>query len=82
MYTIILDELNILKSKDIQKYFLRYFNVNEMKRISFIVRYKSSNEWHCKLSRSGRTIWGNTLKDLVINLLSNDSYLNELLGGI
>lgn len=82
MHTIILDELNKLKSKDIQKYFLRYFNIKEMNNISFIARYKSTKNWHCQLANSNRIIYGNTLKDLVINLLSNDSYLNELVGGM
>ena len=82
MYTIILDETDKLKSLDIQKYFLRYFNKKEMNNISFIARYKSQNCWHCQLSKSNRIIYGNTLKDLVVSLLSNDSYLNELVGGM
>lgn len=81
MHTIIIDELNKVKSKDIQQYFLRYFNKDEMNNIAYIARYKSTKLWHCGLSISNRIIYGNTLKDLVINLLTDENCLNELVGG-
>jgi hypothetical protein len=78
---IVLDELNKVSTKDIFNYLLHYFNNDELNNISFIARYKSQDCWHCKLEYSNRTIYSKTLKDLVVELLSNDSYLDEIITG-
>lgn len=81
IFTIILDETNKLKERDIARYLLKYFNKNELNRISFIARYKSQNGWHLQFSQSKRLVYAPTLKDLIIKVIATETYLNELVGG-
>ncbi len=81
IFTVILDETSKLKERDIAKYLLKYFNKDELNRISFIARYKNQNGWHLQFSQSKRLVYAQTLKDLVIKLIATETYLDELVGG-
>ena len=81
IFTIILDETNKLKERDIAKYLLKYSNNDELNRITFIARYKNQNGWHLQFSQSKRLVYAQTLKDLVIKLIATETYLDELVGG-